>query len=404
MNEIVFRLGLVSLFNDISTEMLYPITPIFLTVVLGASMASVGWIEGFSEFLASLLKVYFGQWSDTIGERRPFVIAGYSLSTIARPLIGLAQSWPFVFFARAFDRLGKAVRGAPRDAVLADSVEKKSLGRAFGWHRGMDSLGAVLGPLLALVLLKEDGHHLRLIYFLSAIPALIAVLLVFSVRERRRAGQSAQNSLASQPTVQEPRLKKAQARLRIKNLPVQFQKYLIALGVFSLANSSDAFLLLKMKSVGVSLTGVILLYGFYNVFYSVTSPWLGHLSDRLGRKQVLIFGFVLFACVYLGFTRASSPLAFSGLLAVYGIYMGATEGVGKAWAIDLVASEFKGAALGFRGMVTGLCGLIASVSAGLIWDHFGSSGPFMYGAVGAAISCVLLLFVRSPGNMSEGIL
>ena len=392
MNEIVLRLGLVSLFNDISTEMLYPITPIFLTAVLGASMTSVGVIEGFSEFIASFLKMYFGRWSDVSKRRKPFVIAGYSLSTFARPMIGLAQAWPFVLLARAIDRVGKSVRSAPRDALLADSVDRRSLGAALGWHRGLDSLGAVLGPLAAVALLSryadKNTDHLRSIYFWAAIPAIIAVLLVFSVREPKSARQvdnRARETADDNPT---------NARL-----PREFYKYLFAWGVFSIVNSSDAFLLLKMRSAGLSLTMVILLYGFYNLFYSVTSPWLGHISDRNGRKKIMSVGWLLFSFVYFGFSRATSLYQFAGLLAVYGTYMGATDGVGKAWAIDLVPHEIKATAVGVLGTVIGLCAMFASFTAGMIWDHFGATGPFIYGGVGGLVGVSMLLFVRSPDRI-----
>ncbi len=398
MNEIVFRLGLVSLFNDISTEMLYPITPIFLTAVLGASMTSVGVIEGLSEFIASMMKVYFGRWSDAAGQRKQFVIVGYSVSTVARPLIGFARSWPFVLVARAFDRVGKAVRSAPRDALLAESVERRFLGRALGWHRGLDSFGAFIGPLVAIALLKEDAHHLRLIFFLAAIPALIAVLLVFSVRETKRAAYWRADEhvdAADWLTRNSPRSTVASH----PQLPLEFRKYLLGWGVFALANSSDAFLLLKMRQMGLTLTLVIFLYAFYNLIYSLTSPWLGHLSDQLGRKRVLLFGFGLFALVYFGFTRAHSSGQFASLLAVYGIYMGATDGVGKAWAVDLVSPEVKATALGALGTVTGVGALVASLTAGLIWDHVGATGPFLFGAVAALMSAALLLFVRSPDTI-----
>lgn len=377
LNPTVKRLGLVSFFADVSSEMLYPITPIFLTVVLGASMTSLGFIEGLAEAIASLLKTYSGFWSDRIQKRKPFVWTGYLLAALAKPITGAATAWTGVLFARSLDRTGKGLRGAPRDALLADSVSADRLGAAFGWHRLMDTLGAAVGPLLAILFLQYSSN-LRLIYFWAFIPGILAVVVALGIKE---AGQK--------PTMSVPKIEP------MFSLPKTFKYYLFAWAVFSLANSSDVFLLLRAQQAGVSLTETILLYCSYNLFYALASPYLGGLSDRLGRKKLLIFGLVLFAGVYSGFIFATSRWQYWVLFAAYGLYMAATDGVGKAMAIDLLGKSRKATAIGYLGTVTGFATLIASTLAGALWDRWGFSATFIYGAVGALLAILLLAFLPS---------
>lgn len=358
--------------------MLYPITPIFLTSVLGASMFSVGLIEGFAEAVASLLKTYSGKWSDRIQKRVPFIWAGYFLSALAKPMIGLAGNWTHVLVARGLDRTGKGLRGSPRDALLAESVSKEYRGAAFGWHRAMDTLGAAIGPLLTIAFLTNNPSELRPLYFWAFIPGIIAVSLVYTIREKGVSPSHSQVAPKSWP---------------LSSASKNFKIYLLSLGIFSITNSSDVFLLLKAKQSGLSLTTTILYYCFYNLTYALLSPYLGHLSDRLGRKLILSFGFLVFAFVYLGFSQATQPLHYWLLFGIYGIYMAATDGVGKAFAVDLVPKEFKATGIGIVGTVTGIATVIASSTAGLLWDKFGSAFPFYYGASGALIAIVALFFV-----------
>jgi MFS family permease len=380
LNPTVKKLGLVSLFADISSEMLYPITPIFLTTVLGTSMSAVGLIEGVAEAIASLMKTYSGLWSDRLKKRKIFVSLGYFLSAIAKPLTGLASSWGFVLMARGLDRSGKGLRSAPRDALIAESVSADVLGAAFGWHRSMDSMGAVIGPLLALLYLSYFADHLRPIYYWAIIPGFISVLISLSVKES--------NSTAKKPQKKFP-------SLTLKKMSPEFKRYLIAWGVFSLCNSSDVFLLMKAKAAGLSLATVVLLYCFYNLIYSFSSPYLGHLSDRMGRRHLLIFGLFIFSCVYYLFTLANLSWHFFVLFGVYGIYMGATDGIGKAGAIDLVDPELKATGIGILGTVSGLATLIASSAAGFLWDHAGSNWPFYIGALGSLLAIFVFLSVPS---------
>jgi MFS family permease len=386
----VIRMGLVSFFADVSGEMLYPLIPLFLTLVVGATPAVLGVIEGAAEATASLLKSVSGRWSDQTGRRKPFVLAGYSLSAFAKPLIALAGPWGVVLAARVFDRLGKGLRASPRDALLAESVTPEARGRAFGWHRAMDSAGAVLGPLIALpfvLVAAQDPNKLRLVFLAAFVPGILGALLVLLVREQPRAPRA-----------------DAAPRADWRALSPNFRAYLLAWGAFALANSSDTFLLLRAQTVfaargaGNAVALTLLAYVLYNAVYAAASPYLGHLSDRLGRKAVLIGGLIVFAAVYLGFAVDGPPWLLWPLFAVYGLYTAATDGVGKALAVDLAPAEMRAGALGLLGTVSGLAALLASLVAGVLWSRFGAPVPFLYGAVGAVLGAVLLLRVRKDAQ------
>jgi MFS family permease len=376
LNPTVIKLGIVSFFADVASEMLYPITPIFLTTVLGASMTSLGIVEGVAEAISSLLKTYSGSWSDRISKRKPFVIVGYVLATLSKPLIGLAGSWGDVFIARGLDRTGKGIRSAPRDALLAESVSPKLLGAVFGWHRAMDTLGAAVGPLIAIYFLSVNPEELRSLYYWALIPGFLSILFLFSVRER--------------PS-HHPQAKEWKNPLSTwKGMPPSFKKYILVWGIFSLVNSSDVFLLLKAKNSGFSTSAVIFVYCAYNLIYALSSPWLGTLSDKIGRQNIFASGLVVFAAVYCGFGFANETWQIWVLFLVYGLYMGATDGVGKALAVALAPKELKGTSLGILGTVTGVSTVIASVMAGLLWDQVGPSWTFFYGATGALLAVIFL--------------
>lgn len=375
LNPTVIKLGVVSFFADIASEMLYPITPIFLTTILGASVTSVGIIEGIAESIASLLKTYSGAWSDSISRRKPFILLGYFLGAISKPITGLSHTWIGVLTARAIDRTGKGLRSAPRDALIADSVTPDKRGAAFGWHRGMDTLGAAVGPLFALLLLTTYSENLRSLYYWALIPGLISVLVIFLIKEAPSKG---------------PKKKMINPFLLWNQFSNPFKKYIYLWGIFSLTNSSDVFLLLKAKSMGYSTQFVILLYCVYNLTYSFSSPYLGKLSDNIGRKKLMLLGLLIYTLVYAGFGFASQSWQLWPLFLIYGLYMGATEGVGKALAVDLAPSDLKATSVGILGTVTGLCTIIASTAAGFLWDHYGSSWTFFFGAIGAIFSFVVL--------------
>lgn len=388
LSPTVLRLGLVSFFADVSSELLYPITPIFLTLVLGTSVFNVGLIEGVAEGIASLLKTYSGNWSDRLQKRKTFIWLGYLFAAIAKPLVGGASSWVQVLFARSFDRLGKGIRTAPRDALLAESVSAENRGAAFGLHRMMDTLGAVVGPLIAILFLQyvQSPADLKWLYYAAVIPGLLAVLIVFSVSEN----SDRKPTLASNPPTT--------FLFGFKNMSKEFKRFLFAWGIFSLANSSDVFLLLKAQKSGLSLTHTILLYVFYSLLYSLSSPYLGKLSDRFGRKWILVSGLIIFAVVYTLFSYASEPWQFWCLFGVYGTYMAATDGVGKALALDLAPKDLKATGLGLLGTVTGLATIVASSVAGFLWDHAGSAWAFQYGALGAVLATFIL--IRIPNKAS----
>lgn len=379
LNPIVLKLGFVSFFADVASEMLYPITPIFLTAVLGASMTSVGFIEGFAEAVASLLKTYSGSWSDKIKQRKPFVVIGYFLGAIGKPMIGVAGSWLQVLFARGIDRTGKGLRSAPRDALIAESVDKSQIGAAYGWHRGMDTLGAAVGPLLTLFLLSVYQIEMRQLYFWALVPGIISVLIVMSLKENR---------LINEDQKMQPSTKSAW-HFSFKPFDSRFKNYLSAWGVFSLVNSSDVFLLMKAKVMGLSTSEIILLYCGYNLLYALSSPVLGRWSDRFSKWNFLSSGLLLFSFVYLGFAWATQTWQLALLFCLYGIYMAATDGIGKALLIELVPKELKATGLGMLGTITGVATILASTMAGLLWDHWGASAPFIYGAGGALIAAVI---------------
>lgn len=365
--------------------MLYPITPLFLTLVLGASPFQVGVIEGLAEGVASLLKVYSGALSDRFRQRKVFILVGYFLAAVAKPWIGQATSWWHVLLARSTDRFGKGIRSAPRDALLSESVAAEYRGAAFGWHRMMDTLGAALGPLLTLLLFyffqksSQDLEFFRTVYFYAFIPGLLAVLFVLWVHEPDR-----------KPVVAaEAHLKPS---LSWKTWPRSFKTFLFSWTLFSLANSSDVFLILKAQQSGVSLQSTILMYVFYNLVYSLLSPYLGGLSDRVGRRPLLVGGLFVFAVIYLSFGWADQIWQFWALFATYGIYMAATDGVSKAYIVDLMPAEQKATGLGLFGTIVGVSTIFASSVTGYLWSHFGAAACFSWSAALAAVAAAVLMF------------
>jgi MFS family permease len=371
----VFVLGLVSFFNDVASEMIYPIIPIFLTSVLGAPVAIVGLIEGIAESTASVLKVISGWFSDKWQKRKPFVVAGYSFSAISKILLSLAFSWPFVLIARFVDRFGKGTRTSARDALIAESSENSVRGRSFGFHRALDTLGAVVGPLIALLVIHFLDNKFRLIFFLAFIPSCIGIiLLLFFVKEKKK-------KVNSSPTF----------NFRWRELNLSFKIFLLISFIFALGNSSDAFLILRAQNLGLSLILVILAYVFFNFTYAIFSIPAGIISDKIGPKKVILSGFLLFSVVYLFFGLIHSSLLIWFLFPIYGIYMALTEGVGKAYISNLVPQEKIGTAFGIYQTTIGLCTFFASLIAGLLWTYIGVSVPFIFGSIMAIISTFLFI-------------
>jgi MFS family permease len=373
----VFVLGLVSFFNDVASEMIYPIVPIFLTSVLGAPVAIVGLIEGIAESTASILKVVSGWLSDKFRKRKPFVIAGYSFSAVSKIILSLAYSWPFVLFARFIDRFGKGTRTSARDALIAENSEKSARGKSFGFHRALDTLGAVVGPLIALLAIHFLDNNFRLIFFLAFIPACIGVLLlIIFVKEKRK-----EENLS-------PALK-----FNWSNLDPSFKIFLLISFIFALGNSSDAFLILRAQNLGLSMVSVILAYVLFNFTYSIFSTPAGIISDKIGPKKVLLTGFLLFSAIYLFFGLTNVSFLLWLLFPFYGIYMALTEGVGKAYVSNLVPQEKAGTAFGIYQTTIGLCTFFASLIAGLLWTYVSISAPFIFGSIMALISALLFVIL-----------
>ena len=383
----VFILGIVSFLTDVSSEMVYPLVPLFLTSVLGAPVAAVGLIEGVAEGAASLFKTVGGWASDRLRLRRPLVFAGYAVSAVAKPLLAAAYVWPVALLVRFGDRSGKGVRTAPRDALVADVTPPELRGRAFGFHRAADTLGAVAGPAAALGLLAVFADNFRLIFILAFLPAVAALALIALVKERPPAPAPA-----------------GAARVAWRELGSGFYVFLGISMVFALGNSSDVFLLLRVKDVGLSNSEVVLSYMLFNVVYAVLAMPAGIISDRLGRRNVIGGGFAVFAMVYLGFALAGRGAVAWPLFAVYGVYMAMTEGVGRAFVADFVPSERRATAMGlYQGAMGGMI-LLSSVIAGVLWDVIDPAAPFFLGAATALAALALLLVAlpRRPATEARG--
>lgn len=377
----VLALSAVSLLTDVASEMAYPLLPLFL-VSIGAGAAALGMVEGAAESAAALLKLASGWWSDRLRRRKPLVVAGYALASAVRPLVGLAQAVGHVLAVRLADRIGKGIRGAPRDALIADSVDPAVRGRAFGFQRAADHLGAVLGPLIAFALLRWSHIEVRTLFLLTAVPGLFAVLtVVFAVRE----------SAPAAPPLHAPDLRAP--------LGGSFWRFLAVLFVFTLGNSTDAFLLLRATDLGLDAALIPVLWAGLHVVKSLSSTPSGALSDRLGRRPLLVAGWLLYGGVYLALGRATAAWQVWVLFALYGIYFGLTEGVEKALVADLVPPERRGTAYGWYNLALGLGALPASLLFGVLWEAWGPRLAFTFGAGMALAAAVGLFFVTAhrPG-------
>lgn len=365
--------------------MIYPLLPRFLSTTLGAGAAWVGAIEGAAESLSAVLKTLAGRWSDRAGARRRFVLLGYLIAGAARPLVAAAWLPVHVLAVRLTDRVGKGIRTAPRDALLADSTPVAERGRAFGFHRAADHFGAVVGPLIAFALLAL-GLELRTVFWWAALPAALAVLAVWLlVRDVTPAGPAA-------PSV--PRDRTAPAPPA--PLAPRFRRYVAIVALFTLGNSTDAFLLLRAGDLGVAAVWIPVIWAVHNAVKSASSTCGGTLSDRFGRRPLIVTGWALYALVYLGFAFASAPWHAWALFGLYGLFYGATEGPEKAFVADLVPAERRGAAFGWFHGAVGLTALPASIVFGALWDAFGPTTAFAFGAAVAALAAVLLTACVRP--------
>lgn len=379
----VFVAGLVSFFMDISSEMIYPLVPLFLANVLGVNKSVIGLIEGIAESTASLLKVFSGWFSDRIGNRKWLMAVGYGISTLSRPIVALATGWQHVMGSRFMDRFGKGVRTAPRDAIIAESSEKTHLGRAFGFHRSMDTMGAVVGPALTFLLLGIFSNNYRSVFWLSMIPGAIAVLLIiFFIKEKKKP---------SLPHSERP-------KLTLKHFDWRFKFFVLIATLFAIGNSSDVFLILRAQQIGIPTVMIPILYLLFNLIYSLSAIPAGIAADRFGKKRVILLGFVLFAVLYYGFAIAENARAVWILFGFYGVFMGLTEGIHKAFLATIIPPDFKATAFGVYNTAVGLAMLPASLVGGWLWDYVSPSATFYYGAITAALSVILFIifiaFVR----------
>jgi len=388
-------LGIVSFWNDLSSEMIFPFLPIFLKNYLGASSLFIGLIEGVADSTASILKIFSGRWSDLADRRKPFVVFGYSLSAVIKPLLSIAAAPWHALVLRFFDRTGKGFRDAPRDALISFSTAKETLGRAFGFHRAMDTAGGALGPLLAFFVLPILDNDLRKLFLFSFIASFLAVLsLVFFVREVKKPINNDNNFTEKLPA------KKLSWAL-IKSLGAPFLIFVGVATVFSLGKASEAFLLLRAESLGLALALLPIIYLVYNISYAAFSTPAGILADKFGHRKTFIFGVIIFILSYFFFAKTTSLLGLWFVFGFYGIFSAFTDGVGRAIVAELVVTEYRGLAYGIYNGATGIALLPASVLFGLIWDKFNPESAFFYGAAMAALALVFFaIFFKPSGNHS----
>ena len=383
MLNIIF-LGLVSFFTDLSTEMVYPLIPLYLTSAFGATPALVGIIEGIAESVASLLKVFSGYITDRFQKKKATAFAGYAPGVLYKLALLLAGSWVGILGARVLDRIGKGIRTAPRDVLVSESADKGSMGKAFGIHKALDKAGAALGILITYFILLGMGDKIdyKKMFLFSIIPAAIGLCMFFFINEKK-----------------EPRSEKNKEPFwkNTRKVDGQLRLYLLVVFLFTLGNSSNTFMLLRAKSAGFDDMSVILLYFIYNMTASVLSMPFGKMSDRIGRKRLLVPGYLAFSVCYLGFAFSTNQLVMVTVFVIYGAYTAMIAGVERAFVAELAPPELKGTMLGLQSTVAGIALLPASVVAGLLWDAFGAAVPFIFGAgLSLAAALILIFFMKNP--------
>lgn len=379
ISKSVWILSLISLFTDTASEMLYPIMPIYLKSI-GFTVLLIGILEGFAEAIAGLSKGYFGKRSDNSGKRVPFVQLGYAFSAISKPMMAMFIYPLWIFFARTIDRLGKGIRTGARDALLSDEATPQTKAKVFGFHRSMDTLGAVLGPALALLYLYYYPEDYKTLFFIAFVPGLLAIIASFYLKEKK----------------QEIKIKKKTSFFSFLNYwkqsPSSYRKLAIGLLAFTLFNSSDVFLLLKAKDAGLDDTSIIGVYIFYNLIYALFAFPIGILADKIGLKKVFIFGLSLFAIVYFGMATNTNLYVFFGLFFLYGVYAAATEGISKAWISNICDKKDTATAIGTFSAFQSICTMLASALAGFIWFTFGASIIFIVTGIATLIIIIYLMY------------
>ncbi len=406
ITKTIWVLSLVSLFTDTASEMLYPVMPVFLKHI-GFSVLFIGILEGVAEAVAGLSKSYFGKWSDKSGKRLPFVQFGYALSAISKPMMAVFIFPAWIFLSRTIDRIGKGIRTGARDAMLSDESTAETKGRVFGFHRSMDTLGAVIGPCIALLYLYFNPYDYTTLFLIAFIPGLLAVVSTFLIKEKKRR-EIINNGL---PTAQsEINLSKrtlnplATIAAYWKTSPAAYKKLVIGLLAFALVNSSDIFLLLKMKESGLNDTAVIGVYIFYNLIYALVAYPIGITADKIGLKRILLFGLILFAVVYTGFAFNHGFFIYILLFALYAIYAAATESISKAWISNLVDKRETATAIGTYSGLQSIAALTASSLAGLLWYNFGATVTFLITA-GVTVGVIFYLsgLPPAPSRNNRGV-
>ena len=383
MINIVF-LGLVSFFTDVSTEMVYPLIPLYLISAFGATPALVGIIEGIAESVASLLKVFSGYITDRFKKKKATAFAGYAPGVLYKLALVFAGSWVGILGARVLDRVGKGIRTAPRDVLVSESADKDNMGKAFGLHKALDMAGAALGILITYFVFRGmgDSFDYKRMFILSIIPAIMGLFMFFFIKEKK-----------------EPRIEKNQEPFwkNIREVDSQLRLYLLVVFLFTLGNSSNTFILLRAKSTGFDNVSVILLYFIYNITASVLAMPLGKLSDHIGRKKLLVPGYLTFSLCYLGFAFATNQGMMVLVFVIYGAYTAMIAGVERAYVAEIAPPELKGTMLGLQSTVVGIALLPASIVAGFLWDAFGAAVPFVFGAgLSLAAALILMLFMKNP--------
>ena len=381
----VILLGFAALLNDAASEMIYPLLPVFLTATLGATPAVIGLIEGAADGLASILKYLAGSWSDRLGRRKPLIVTGYGLAAASRALIAAAAMWPLVLTARLLDRAGKGIRSAPRDAMISDVTPPEQRGRAYGFHRALDHTGAIAGPLLAMLLLQVVGLTLRQTIYLAVIPGAIAAVMLLALLRETRTMNDERGTMNDEKAIQDSSLIVHRS---------SFKQAIVAIALFSLANSSDAFLLLQAYKVGVTTAMLPLLWAAHHVIKSLFSTRAGALSDRIDRRWLLVAGWTSYAVIYAAFPFAHTLTSFFVLFIVYAIPFTLAEGAERAWIADLVPAEARGKSFGVYYLTNGLCVLAGTALFGLIYQQVSPHAAFFTGAALAIVAVIAVLLTR----------
>ena len=383
----VWTLSLVSMFTDTASEMLYPIMPIYLKSI-GFSIVLIGILEGVAEATAGLSKGYFGKLSDNTGKRVPFVQLGYAFSAISKPMMAVFIYPLWIFFARTVDRFGKGIRTGARDALLSDEATPETKGKIFGFHRSVDTFGAVLGPTFALLYLYYHPQNYKTLFFIAFIPGCLSILASFFLKDKNKTSI---------------KVKKATPFFSFikywKDSPIIYRKVVFGLLAFTLFNSSDVFLLLKAKQAGLSDTMVIGVYIFYNLIFALSAFPIGIIADKIGLKKMFVFGLSIFAIVYFGIGFSTNIYIVFGLFALYGIYAAATDGISKAWISNITDKKDTATAIGTFAGFQSICTMLASSLAGLIWYQFGAMATFMITAIATALIILYFSFYIKPKHL-----